>query len=255
MKLLNFEGRSVLNSRDVAEMIGKEHKHLMRDIRTYINDMQDSPNLDPRQFFIESTYTSDQNKILPCYLLTKQGCEFVANKLTGKKGNQFTAQYVSLFNSMKEQISNPVEQALKSFPIPRTMGEALRLAADEADQLAKQKPKVDYYDSQMRNPGLMTTTEIAKDFGWSAKKSNDFLHDHHVIYPVGSGKKKKWVIYQKYADKGYTQYEPYDFKKINGQHGIKNNLKWTQRGKKFIYDLLADFDIHPVLEQMDLLGM
>lgn len=74
MKLLNFEGRSVLNSRDVAEMIGKEHKHLMRDIRTYINDMQDSPNLDPRQFFIESTYTSDQNKILPCYLLTKQGC-------------------------------------------------------------------------------------------------------------------------------------------------------------------------------------
>ncbi|MCT7870847.1 MAG: phage antirepressor KilAC domain-containing protein, partial [Lactobacillus crispatus] len=148
-----------------------------------------------------------------------------------------------------------VEQALKSFPIPRTMGEALRLAADEADQLAKQKPKVDYYDSQMRNPGLMTTTEIAKDFGWSAKKLNDFLHDHHVIYPVGSGKKKKWVIYQKYADKGYTQYEPYDFKKINGQHGIKNNLKWTQRGKKFIYDLLADFDIHPVLEQMDLLGM
>lgn len=250
MKLLNFEGRSVLNSRDVAEMIGKEHKHLMRDIRTYINDMQDSPNLDPRQFFIESTYTSDQNKILPCYLLTKQGCEFVANKLTGKKGNQFTAQYVSLFNSMKEQISNPVEQALKSFPIPRTMGEALRLAADEADQLAKQKPKVDYYDSQMRNPGLMTTTEIAKDFGWSASKLNKWLAAHHIIYKQGG----HWVLYQKYCGEGYTQYEPFAYKKNNRQ-GIRNNLKWTQKGRKFIYDKLAEHDIHPTVEQLDLLEM
>ena len=248
MKLLNFEGRSVLNSRDVAGMIGKEHKHLMWDIRTYINDMQDSPNLDPRQFFIESTYTSDQNKILPCYLLTKQGCEFVANKLTGKKGNQFTAQYVSLFNSMKEQISNPVEQALKSFPIPRTMGEALRLAADEADQLAKQKPKVDYYDSQMRNPGLMTTTEIAKDFGWSASKLNKWLAAHHIIYKQG----RHWVLYQKYCGEGYTQYEPFAYKKNNRQ-GIRNNLKWTQKGRKFIYDKLAEHDIHPVIEQLSLL--
>lgn len=250
MELLDFEGQSVLDSRDVAEMIGKDHKHLMRDIRSYTKDLEDSPKLDPHQFFIPSTYTSKQGKVLPNYLLTKQGCEFVANKMTGKKGNQFTAQYVNLFNQMKHQIEIP-----SKFNIPKTLPEALRLAADQAEQLAKQKPKVDYFDSQMRNPGLMTATEIAKDYGWSASKLNKFLHDQHVIYPVGSGKKKKWVIYQKYADKGYTQYEPYDFKKINGQHGIKNNLKWTQRGKKFIYDLLADFDIHPILEQMDLLGM
>lgn len=259
MKLLNFEGQDVLDSHDVAEMIGKQHKHLMRDIHGYIKDIEPSPNLDPAKFFILSTYTDKNNQVRPCYLLTKQGCEFVANKMTGKKGNQFTAQYVSLFNSMKKTIETTPQEILdklhKEWNVPTTLSGALQLAANQQIQLEKQKPKVDYYDSQMRNPGLMTATEIAKDYGWSAKKLNDFLHDHHVIYPVGSGKKKKWVIYQKYADKGYTQYEPYDFKKINGQHGIKNNLKWTQRGKKFIYDLLADFDIHPVLEQMDLLGM
>lgn len=57
MKLLNFEGQDVLDSHDVAEMIGKQHKHLMRDIHGYIKDIEPSPNLDPAKFFILSTYT------------------------------------------------------------------------------------------------------------------------------------------------------------------------------------------------------
>ncbi len=55
------------------------------------------------KFFIESNYKSSQGKLLPCYLLTKMGCEFVANKMTGKKGTLFTAQYVSLFNEYQEE--------------------------------------------------------------------------------------------------------------------------------------------------------
>lgn len=92
--VIRYVGESkqqVIDSRDVARMIGKTHRHLMRDIRGYINDMKDSPKLDSPKFFIESSYISVQNKELPCYLLTKQGCEFVANKLTGRKGTIFTA--------------------------------------------------------------------------------------------------------------------------------------------------------------------
>lgn len=107
MKLLTFNNQSVLDSRDVAEMVGKEHKNLMRDIRTYIEDLEESSKLSARHFFISSTYISKQGKVLPSYLLTKQGCEFVANKMTGKKGNQFTAQYVSLFNEMKDNLQHP----------------------------------------------------------------------------------------------------------------------------------------------------
>lgn len=249
MQIFSFEGRSVLDSRDIAQMIGKEHKHLMRDIRTYIADLEESPNLDPRNFFIPSTYQSKQGKILPNYLLAKQGCEFVANKMTGRKGNQFTAQYVTLFNSMETKLQNPVEEAMNKFPIPKTMGEALQLAADQAKQLEAQKPKVDYYDRQMRNPGLMTATEIAKNYGWSASTLNKELHKRGVIFKQGG----HWVPYQKYADKGYTQYEPFGFDHRNGQQGVHNNLKWTQKGKKFIYDLLAEDGIKPVMEQMDLL--
>lgn len=133
-----------------------------------------------------------------------------------------------------------------NYTIPATYGEALQLAATLQTKIEHDAPSLKYFHDQMRNPGLMTTTEIAKDYGWSARKLNKYLESKGVIYRQGN----KWVIYQKYADKGYSQYEsfPYDNNK-----GVKNNLKWTQRGKKFIYDLLAEDGIRPVLEQMNLL--
>lgn len=240
MELLNFEGQSVLDSRDVAEMIGKRHSNLMRDIDKYVSDLTDS-NLSSLKFFIQSTYTDKKGEVRKCYLLTKQGCEFVANKLTGKKGNQFTAQYVGLFNSMKQELqSRQPDSYMIDDPIKRA-----ERWIEERKAYEKVLPKAKYYDSQMRNPGLMTTTEIAKDYGWSARTLNKELNKRHIIFKQG----KHWVPYAKYADKGYTQYEPFDFQKSNGQHGIHNNLKWTQKGKKIIYDLLASDGIHPVTEQ------
>lgn len=76
IKAFNFEGEQVIDSRDVAKMVGKLHRHLMRDIKHYIKVMEDSPKLDSPKFFIESTYISEQNKKLPCYLLTKQGAKW-----------------------------------------------------------------------------------------------------------------------------------------------------------------------------------
>lgn len=95
--------QEVMDSRDVAKMIGKTHAHLMRDIDRYINDMEPDPKLDSAKFFIKSSYIDPNNQARPCYLLTKQGCEFVANKLTGKKGTIFTATYVGLFNEYQKE--------------------------------------------------------------------------------------------------------------------------------------------------------
>lgn len=104
--VIRYVGESkqqVIDSRDVAKMIGKTHKNLMRDIRSYINDLEMSSKLSPSDFFIESDYLDSMNRTKPCYLLTKQGCEFVANKLTGRKGTIFTATYVSLFNEYEAE--------------------------------------------------------------------------------------------------------------------------------------------------------
>jgi Rha family phage regulatory protein len=93
-----------LDSREVAQMEDKRHDHLIRDIETYIGHMKESaaPNFGVSDFFKESTYQDTTGRTLKCYLITKMGCEMIANKLTGAKGVQFTAAYVARFNTMEE---------------------------------------------------------------------------------------------------------------------------------------------------------
>ena len=95
-----------LDSREVAEMVGKEHHKLLRDIRSYVEQLGES-KIGYTDFFQESTYRTTQNKEMPCYLVTKKGCEFIAHKLTGIKGTEFTAKYINRFHEMEEQIEDP----------------------------------------------------------------------------------------------------------------------------------------------------
>ncbi|WP_321993842.1 ORF6C domain-containing protein [Clostridium butyricum] len=104
LQIFNYQGINVTDSRQVAEKVGKEHKNLLRDIQGYAKVIEDSSKLSRQDFFIESTYKNSQNKTQPCYLLTKQGCEMVANKMTGEKGILFTAEYVQAFNKMEQYI-------------------------------------------------------------------------------------------------------------------------------------------------------
>lgn len=106
LTIKNHKGINVTDSREVAEMIGKEHKNLIRDIRNYVEVLQGS-KLSSENFFIESEYLNSRNQKQPCYLLTKQGCEMVANKMTGEKGILFTAEYVQAFNKMEQHIKEP----------------------------------------------------------------------------------------------------------------------------------------------------
>ena len=103
--LIIFEenGKFYTDSRDVARMIERNHKDLLRDIRGYISNINES-NFAPVDFFIESSYTDSKGENRPCYLCTKKGCDMVANKMTGKKGVIFTATYVSAFEKMQEFI-------------------------------------------------------------------------------------------------------------------------------------------------------
>lgn len=102
----------VVDSRQVAEMIGKTHAHLMRDIQGYVEILKKSieSKFGFNDFFIESTYKDSIGRTLPCYLLTKKGCDMVANKMTGEKGVLFTAAYVTAFEAMRHHIEGEGKQ-------------------------------------------------------------------------------------------------------------------------------------------------
>lgn len=98
-----------ISSIEVAEMVGKAHNKLMRDIRDYIEQLGES-KIGHTGFFTESTYKTSQNKTMPCYNVTKKGCEFIAHKLTGVKGTEFTAKYINRFHDMEDTIRQGIPQ-------------------------------------------------------------------------------------------------------------------------------------------------
>ena len=104
LQVFTHDNVDVVDSRAVAEMVGKNHRDLMRSIHGYIDVMEKSTerNFAPSDFFIPRTYKDSTGRTLPCYLLTKKGCDMVANKMTGEKGVLFTAAYVTAFESMRK---------------------------------------------------------------------------------------------------------------------------------------------------------
>lgn len=103
------------------------------------------------------------------------------------------------------------------------------------------KPKADKYDRYLSNKGLITITEIAKEYGMSGRELNKFLHNKRIIYKKGD----KWFVYQRYANDGLVGYEIF----VPEDREIRRTLKWTTKGEQFIRSILEDEGIKLVLER------
>ena len=125
-----------LDSREVAEMVGKKHAHLCRDISGYIEAMSQNPKLDSDTFFIERSYAAGTGKQYKRFDITKKGCEMVANKLTGEKGILFTAEYVERFNEMEKAIKTPQVTPNPHYRT-RMIGTAIRDVGKTSEELEK----------------------------------------------------------------------------------------------------------------------
>lgn len=219
-QLMNTSTIETIDSREVAEMIDMQHKDLLKKVRNY-QQILESAKLRPQDFFIPSNYkVENNNKTYDCYLLTKKGCEMVANKLTGEKGVIFTAQYVNRFEQMEKHIKQQAPA------LPSNYLEALEKLVDEVklnNQLVLENNQLRFKleCKEIEENRLYTIEEIGKEHGMSARELNKFLHNAGVQYT----RKGRWYLYRKYKNKGY----------VKGSHGW---LKWTNEGKLFIEQLL-----------------
>jgi Rha family phage regulatory protein len=103
LTIISQQGELLVDSRDIAKMIEVRHADLLDKINGYIQYLE-SGKFRSQDFFIASTYKVDgNNKNYDCYLLTRKGCDMVANKMTGEKGILFTATYVTEFERMSKQ--------------------------------------------------------------------------------------------------------------------------------------------------------
>ena len=119
--------------------------------------------------------------------------------------------------------------------------ERVRLAAENAEM----KPKAEYLEKILQSDEALTVTQIAKDYDMGPAAFNQKLHEFGVQYNVGG----QWVLYQKYCGNGYTQSYTATYRDKQGDTQTKTYTKWTQVGRKFLYEVLHKHDILPVMER------
>lgn len=147
-ELINTSAIETIDSREVAEMVGMRHCDLIRKIGKY-NEILENAKLRSQEFFIPSTYkVENNNKTYECYLLTKKGCEMVANKLTGEKGVIFTAKYVNRFAEMEQKIK-----------LPKTDREILFLSVKVQEETAQ---RVDVLEEKVSDLEKSTTIDSSQ---------------------------------------------------------------------------------------------
>lgn len=234
----------VVSSRQVAEKFGKEHKHVLDSVREILKAENSAV-----RFFQENMYKAEgNNKSYPEYLMNRDGFTLLAMGFTGKEALQWKLKYIAAFNKMEELLK---EQEV----IPKDLPAALRMAAEIAEKaqalqientqqkqiINEMQPKASYYDLILQNNTLMSVTQIAKDYGMSAKKMNSLLHELGVQYKQGG----IWFLYEKYQCDGYTQSKT--FPTADGENRF--HTYWTQKGRLFIYHLLKNQGVLPVIEQ------
>ena len=155
-----------LDSREVAEMIGKDHKNILRDIRGYNKELGEL-KIEPSDFFTENTYQNSQNKTQPCYLVTKKGCEFIAHKLTGIKGTEFTAKYINRFHEMEEVIRTQIPTgkellALAVIEAQKTIDSLKEHNTKLIEDCERMKPKEIFADAVSASKTSILIGDLAK---------------------------------------------------------------------------------------------
>lgn len=149
-----------IDSREVAQMVGKEHNKLMRDIRNYTEFLNQS-KIGHVEFFAKSTYKDGKGEARPCFLVSKKGCEFIAHKLTGAKGAEFTAKYIERFHEMEDTIKSNIMPHGKEL-LALAVIESQKIIEEQTARIEEMKPKEIFADSVSASKTSILIGDLAK---------------------------------------------------------------------------------------------
>ncbi|WP_103346726.1 phage antirepressor [Streptococcus parauberis] len=141
-------------------------------------------------------------------------------------------------------IMKSIEDPAWAISVLQQLQEKKEMVAMQQQMILEMKPKVSYYDLILQNNSVMSISKISKDYGMSPQAMNKLLHELGIQYKQG----KMWLLYQKYANQGYTQSKTHA---IDAERSVMHTY-WTQKGRLFLYDLLkSKKNILPVIERGD----
>lgn len=214
-----------ISSLEIAEITGKEHKNVMRDIRETLEQAEISP------LKFEQSYLNSRNQTQPCYLLPRRECDLVISGYSVK----YRLAIIDRWQELEQQA------ALSAFNIPKSYSEALRLCADQQDIIVEQgaalaiaAPKIHFYDTVM---GSSTVCQIAV-----AAQVAKLAYGRNILFQklredgiLISGGDRHNMPKQAYINNGFFTVEETAFKHPNTEEPIvKFTTHVTQKGLDYI---------------------
>lgn len=172
-------GSLTMTSLDIAEITGKRHSDVTRDIRV----IQDQ--LDKRRFAVMSNYMDAQNRKRNMWIMDRDEVLLLLTGYSAELRMRVIKRLSELENKNQPQI-------------PRDFAEALQLAADQAKQLELAAPKVAFVDNFVESTGNKTFRQVAKTLKANERLFRAFLASEGFMYKIG----KEWTAYQKHIDAG-----------------------------------------------------
>ncbi|KXU14606.1 Phage antirepressor protein [Streptococcus oralis] len=244
VRMVELEGQPYFVGKDVADILG--YQNGSRDINRHV-DEEDRQNYQNGTFGNRGVTVINESGLYSLILSSKlpQAKEFK---------RWVTSEVLPTIRKHGTYVTD--QKAVDIATNPNALGEFLQRITDQVKSLEQKnealvieleetKPKAEYYDLMLANKGLIKTSEIAKNYGKSARAFNQLLHKLKVIYKQGD----TWLPYAKYQTHNYVQLEPFSYTNSKGLPDVKMRTKWTMKGHVFLYELLKKNEILPLIEQ------
>ena len=225
------DGEQRMTSMEIAELTGKQHFHIMRDIR----NMEPAWEKVTQSKFGCSTYKDSTGRTLPCYLLTKTECLYIATKFNDEARARLVLRWQQLEEDRREalewerwkarwsQIERPQGQRLLGVSDEEILDEADDIIGDELDELNRDSD--DCY----------TPTDIGAPFGLEGRDLNSFLCDKGIIH----WSKGQWRLTPKFMHQGLTEDRSFIYHGRHGHRKTQSRLVWTEKGRDFVLGLIG----------------
>lgn len=178
------------------------------------------------------------------YAVTIRMAEHLAMMSKTNKGHEIREYFIQVekdFNSPEKIMARALLMADKKIKLLENENENLLIELEEATKNA------DYLDLILQTKDGLTITQIAQDYGMSARKMNQLLKRERIQRTVNG----QWVLYAKYLAKGYATSRTFDYVGKDGKPHSNMTTVWTQLGRRFLYERLKAIDILPIIEQED----
>lgn len=202
--------RLLITSLEIAEMLEMEHYDVLKKLegttradgsvkQIGIIPVLTQGNFPVSDYFLASSYKDASGKENKCYLVTRLGCDFLANKFTGEKGIIFTAKYVKRFHEMEDMLKPK---------IPITYRDAVAQLLESLDREEELKAQLDTSKEWYSIKRVAELNRVSwKKFDWRKLKriGEDMGYEVKKIFDANYGTVN---VYHKLVwEKAYPQYE------------------------------------------------